>query len=333
MKIGVFHAGALGDCVLMLHMARAIRMAVCPPTGDGADVWLIARSPLARMAVGRSFVTFAADLDGPGWHRLFADAGVEGLPPQIEEAVRSFDLAVSFCGPPDRPPASHLRSVVPGPVVAVDPRVRPETIASQRHITRQWAGDLHRQGIDVSPPPSSVLIRLKGEREAPAVRQSPGHGPNPPRVLIHPGSGGRAKCWPIEGFELLATALQANGVDVAWMIGPVELDWHGPGFARRLARIAPVVYEEELEIAASHLGKAELFVGNDSGMSHLAAALGTPTIALFGPTDPTVWRPLGPCVITLRGGGKAADPFEGLEPADVERAAGSMLTSRRAASP
>lgn len=77
------------------------------------------------------------------------------------------------------------------------------------------------------------------------------------------------------------------------MIGPDELERFGPEYARRLERTAPVLYEESVETAADLVSGADTFIGNDAGMTHVAALCGVRTIALFGPTDPQVWMPLG----------------------------------------
>jgi heptosyltransferase-3 len=66
-----------------------------------------------------------------------------------------------------------------------------------------------------------------------------------------------------------------------------------------------VAHELPLRILGAVLARAGLFVGNDSGVSHLAAAAGAPTLSLFGPTAPEVWSPLGPRVVTLRAPGGA----------------------------
>ncbi len=90
------------------------------------------------------------------------------------------------------------------------------------------------------------------------------------RLALHPYSGSRAKNWPLEKFEALAR------------LGPFE--WCHDRF-------------DDLGALADWLAGAQAFVGNDSGITHLAAAVGTPVVALFGPTDPRVWAPRGARVI------------------------------------
>jgi hypothetical protein len=103
-------------------------------------------------------------------------------------------------------------------------------------------------------------------------------------VGMHPFSGSSAKNWPLENFQSLARLLP---LPVQFCAGPEEqLDG-----AHRFDSLSGV---------ASWLASARVYIGNDSGISHLAAALGTPAIAIFRATDPRVWAPRGPAVIALQ---------------------------------
>ena len=103
-------------------------------------------------------------------------------------------------------------------------------------------------------------------------------------AAMQPFSGGRRKNWPLERFHQLAARLD---VSVQWCAGPEE---DLPGAVRI----------EDLYELACWLRKARLYIGNDSGITHLAAAVGTPVAAIFGPTDPAVWAPQGPHVTVVR---------------------------------
>lgn len=130
-------------------------------------------------------------------------------------------------------------------------------------------------------------------------------------VLIQPGSGSRSKNWPLANFEALAGRLEAAGCRVAWCLGPAEEEWPS-----RSDALPPM----PLVDLAGVLAGARLFVGNDSGISHLAAATGCPTVAIFGPTNPRVWRPAGPCVRALGGCGVWPDLDGVYEAANALRA-------------
>lgn len=315
-----------------MHLARALTVSPqLSRTPHSPGVGLVARSPVSRLAVGRSVVRSVYDFDAPGMSTLFSPPGGGAIDPAVVKTVQTFDAIVSLCGGPDATPATRLREVASGPVWAIDPRVRPETVMAGRHITDQWGDDLHHAGLDVGPVMPEVLIRLDdADREhgrntwERSFQATSGRGG--PRVLLHPGSGGKPKCWPIDRFEVLATALQDDVRQVAWMIGPVEVDWYGQEFVCRLARTAPVTYEDDLLKAASAIATADVFVGNDAGIAHLAAALGVPTVAIYGPTSPDVWHPVGPIVRVLHGGGPP-DPFEGVGVPDVFRVVAELCAA------
>ena len=130
------------------------------------------------------------------------------------------------------------------------------------------------------------------------VGASPGASPRIPSpkrartiLALHPYSGSERKNWPLARFETLAQSL--------------GFEWCHDRFP-------------DLGELADWLAGARLFVGNDSGITHLAAAVGTPTLALFGPTDPAIWAPRGSRVIRR-------DPLEALPLEDVHRAVIDLL--------
>jgi ADP-heptose:LPS heptosyltransferase len=139
---------------------------------------------------------------------------------------------------------------------------------------------------------------------------------------VHPGSGGKRKCWPAQRFAELAARLRAP---VLLLEGPADADACRE-FAEALASSVPAarVTGVSLSRLAALLSESRGYMGNDSGVSHLAAALGVPTIAVFGPTDPAVWAPLGPevSVVTTRGDA----PWPTVD--DVIAAAGKLFDNR-----
>jgi len=104
-------------------------------------------------------------------------------------------------------------------------------------------------------------------------------------AVIHPFSGSSKKCWPLARYKELARCLGSQ-MPVRWCAGPEET-------------LAGAVRIDDLYELAAWLATARVYIGNDSGITHLAAAVGTPVVALFGPTDPRIWAPRGPdvCVI------------------------------------
>jgi ADP-heptose:LPS heptosyltransferase len=113
-------------------------------------------------------------------------------------------------------------------------------------------------------------------------------------LVMHAGSGSAAKNWT--GFAALAERWRRHG-RVIWIVGPAE-------DLAPLPLAAGVVRDQPLPYIAALLQRASLYVGNDSGVSHLAAIAGARGLALFGPSDPIIWRPLGLHVLR---GAPAAD--------------------------
>ncbi len=118
-------------------------------------------------------------------------------------------------------------------------------------------------------------------------------------AAIHPFAGSAGKRWPLKRFQELAQRLTRR-MPVEWCAGPQD---ELPG-ARRF---------DDLHDLACWLAGARVYIGNDSGPTHLAAAVGTPVVALFGPSDPAVWAPRGPRVRVA-----AAPTLEAIEVTEVE---------------
>jgi ADP-heptose:LPS heptosyltransferase len=155
------------------------------------------------------------------------------------------------------------------------------------HASRWLAGALASLGIDsaLEPPPLGFTDAERRAAER-LTRELPDGF-----LAIQPGSGSHRKNWPLDRFFDAAGRI---GAGQPWLLvlGPAEEDVAAPPGAR-LARGLP------LRTLGAVLARAGLFLGNDSGVTHLAAACGTKTLALYGPTDPEQWAPVGP-VVPLR---------------------------------
>ena len=105
-------------------------------------------------------------------------------------------------------------------------------------------------------------------------------------LVVQPGAGGRGKRWAPERFAAVA---RRSGLETVCLLGPAELDPPQPAlrFGSR------VVEAPSLEEVVHLLAGARAYLGNDAGVTHLAAAVGAPTVAVFGPTDPARWGPRG----------------------------------------
>ena len=200
------------------------------------------------LSLAKGFIPIEAihSIESPPWSRLFS----------VPVFQLSFDKAWVWMS--DSTLANHLRESGVGEVIQVSPF--PESIHAADHL-------LQTAGL---PAPELPDLWLPGSNH----------------VIIHPGSGSPAKCWP--WFEQLADQIH----DSLILIGPCESQFQTK--RPRLERLT-------LQSVAEELRRCRAFIGNDSGITHLAAYLGCPTIALFGPTDPRIWGPIGRRVTILRG--------------------------------
>lgn len=161
---------------------------------------------------------------------------------------------------------------------------------STRHDFRNACSDLP---IQFYPSLPSQSDRHAVDFYLSQVSQPLGGSPHIPMInktrdlfaILHPFSGSARKNWPLEQWRELEKLLQLR-MPVYWCAGPED---QLPG-----AVVIPDLYQ-----LAEWISRAHVFIGNDSGITHLAAATGTPTVALFGPTNPSVWAPRGTDVTVI----------------------------------
>ncbi|HEX9069842.1 MAG TPA: glycosyltransferase family 9 protein [Ktedonobacterales bacterium] len=121
-------------------------------------------------------------------------------------------------------------------------------------------------------------------------------------IAVHPGSGGRHKIWPAPQMAALCELLIQDGWQPLLIEGPADAAAVAAVLAR-LSQPVPVARDLSLAALASLLARCAGYAGNDSGVTHLAALCGVPTVAVFGPTRPQVWRPLGLRVTVVEAAG------------------------------
>ena len=120
--------------------------------------------------------------------------------------------------------------------------------------------------------------------------------PDKKLVVIQPGSGGPRKSWHLDNFLAVAKELGSKGIEVIFLLGPAELDRISNATIKSISSVARYLRDLSLAQVLGLLSCADAFIGNDSGITHLAAALGVRTLAVFGPTNPAVYKPTGPAV-------------------------------------
>ncbi|MCX5658154.1 MAG: glycosyltransferase family 9 protein [Planctomycetota bacterium] len=282
----LIHQGALGDWVLTFEVLRALG-----PRPVGA----VTSASKAALAARLLPHVRAIDIEGAGWSALHAprttSAGHDGDPAdEVDRAVvarlREAGRIISFVSSGEDAWAERVRRLAPGArLYTVDPRPPADWPG---HVADWYTHELRRQGVEL---PAAILLQRPPRRI---------DGP----IVIHPGSGGAAKCWPVERFEAVIASLRARRREVLPVLGEVELDRWPKEQTRRWIDDLGAKPLPSLDALADALETAAAFLGNDSGPVHLAAQMGLPTVALFGPTSPRLWSPRlwsprGPSVTVL----------------------------------
>lgn len=217
-----------------------------------------------NLAVEAGIANCAFSFDAIDLHSGFTEPSS-----RLVELIRDYDRVILWMRDADSL-AANLRSCGV-PQVDAFPGLPPEDWS--RHVTEYYA-----ECLDVTVDPDWRLdIAAEGQ---------------PLDVVIHPGSGSSTKNWPLDRFDEVASELATQGRTVTWIAGPAEVEG---GLAK-----PGLLVESSLVSLAKQLAAARLYVGNDSGITHLAASLGVATIAIFGPTDPGVWGPRGERVQIVR---------------------------------
>ena len=277
-RVLVMRGGAVGDVICTLPALGALRLAFpharIDVMGDAQRLCL-ARHPAYADAV----------IDAERWeiYRLFGRQS--RVPRQLTAYLSTFDLILSYLPAPDATFTDNLKRHCPGEVMAWPPHPSGAT-----HVTDHLLRPVLRFVGRTPPPEPRVYLDTEHRRAADHFWQSASL-PERGVLAVHPGSGGRHKLWPLEGWRRVIEWAAREGVPGVLICGPAEEE---RGIGSLLNALSPtwrVLRNAPLPALAAMLARCEVFAGHDSGVTHLAAAVGTRTLALFGPTDPRVWGP------------------------------------------
>jgi heptosyltransferase-3 len=282
-NILIWHQGALGDLLLagpaLAALSRHYSRARITALGHPERWRLLGRSlPLDEVW----------DSGEVRWVPLFGEGE---LPPLIRERLTRFQLALVFSPRPQTILLDRLRQAGISRVhwLPSFPETEVEAVAALQ------ARHLAALGLPYVPVPFKLEVGLSQNEELPEL---PGPGP---WLAVAPGSGHPLKNWPLAYYYEVSRALGWEyGLGVVWLAGPAEGEMLPYLEALAAAQGQILLANRPLATVARVLSRCRLYLGNDSGLTHLAAAVGEPeVVALFGPTDPRVWAPLGPRLRTL----------------------------------
>ena len=277
MEALIIRPGALGDTLMLLPSLAHL--------SGRTKVTFVGRRP--GLTFVQRFVHQAWDLEAGGWYRLFTEhSDSSDLP------ITRANVAAVFLKDPQGAIRENLRRQIPETSFHFFSSLPAEE--RRIHAARHIAECLQRAGLPVDPGESMDAVRRKG------ILQK-GESARPARnVVFHPGSGSPKKNHsPLFWEGLMRLLCERPGFtkrNAIVLLGPAE--GHCLSFFQEKVRSfkGTISYCPAEEALVSLLREAALYIGHDSGVTHLAAMLGTPTLAFFKRSDPLVWEPLGPAV-------------------------------------
>lgn len=296
----ILQPGAIGDCILTLPLAKFMKDSL----GLGG-IEILGHSEYIGILPGRSCIDSIRSIDSADLHRLFVDTKdfdlADGDP--LINAFADYAWIVTFLGEPNSDfeqnliytaNCSHSAEVV---TLSLKP---PKGFSG--HLTEYYIKQfIEQNGLHLESGETKsddVLIKATesdintGKELLREISVDSGKK----LIVIQPGSGGPNKCWHLDNFLAVAEQLGSKGIEVIFLLGPAESERFDKKTINKIRSIKPCLEDLSLTQVIGLLGCSDGYVGNDSGITHLAAALGVKTTAVFGPTNPAVYGPVGSAV-------------------------------------
>ncbi len=307
-RILVIHHGALGDVVSTFPALLKLKQLY-------GSIAIICQSNIGQLARELNIVDQWFPLEAAAVATLYSSR----IDPMFKNNLLSYHKIILFSR--SRSLEKTLFSMSENEVYRIPPR--PE-LGHKIHVTQHILSNLVKCRLlkDLGKDSRMTLpLSVYTDRRVPQY--------DPSKIVIHPGSGSRKKCWPISNFVNVASSMDASGKQPEFILGPAEYDLYDVlmSYKRVNANVHKI---ETLTELAGLLKIVGGFIGNDSGVSHLAAFIGLPTVAIFGPSDPDIWKPMGravkvvrrdlecsPCFEAKTVGCEEIECFNGITPEDV----------------
>lgn len=277
-KILVIRGGAIGDFILTLPVLAALRQQF-----PRSRLELLGYPHIAHLALAGGLVDAVRSIEARPLAGFFATSST--LAPELADYFSGFALIISYLYDPDGIFQTNVARCSKAQFIA-GPH-RPDENGNQ-HATEVLLRPLERLAIfDADPVPRLALV--------------PHTSSLTPLLALHPGSGSERKNWPeAQWVELFHHWAEATSMQLLLVGGEAE--------GERLDRLARLLPPSRVRLArslpltdlAGALRASTAFVGHDSGITHLAVALGVPALVLWGETQEAVWSPRGDRVTLLR---------------------------------
>lgn len=312
----IIHSGALGDCVLTLALAEFMRTVLGVNVVD-----FIGPGDYIGFMPGRTAVSRIKNINSLHLERLFEDPAaldIEDSDPLVA-AFGGYNWIVSFLGESGSNFESNIAYIAcftSSPELVMLSARPPQDY--KRHVSRYHIEELIEKKLpsieafgiesphsflDKDDFASSLICPNINDVQAGlsilAKRTSIKIAPSSKIAVISPGSGGLHKCWHIDNYIDLACRLRQMGASPVFLLGMAELERFTSQTISRLRQVTDVIDSLSIEQVVGLLSASHIYIGNDSGVSHISGAMGLATISVFGPTNPDVYKPAGSNTIAI----------------------------------
>ena len=291
-RILIMHQGAIGDFILSLPALATFRFHY-----PRASITIWGHPEILRLVSNGSYADETSSLEKPGMALFYTGQGFEST--SLAERFTSFDIIAVFGRKQQSTFVANLKKTGVEKVYHIFPFPPPE---AKTHVIEFQSSQLSALGLPLYDTVPKLFLSAEAERNANRFFEQRGLDKHTLTVALHPGSGSTKKAWEVHSFAALAEKLRSNhGAQILVPVGPADTTVSEDYFKIMPSPGSIPLHNLPLDELAAIIKQCSLFVGNDSGITHLAAGVGTPVVALFGPTDPRVWGPRGKCVSILYG--------------------------------
>ncbi|HEV8185608.1 MAG TPA: glycosyltransferase family 9 protein [Chthoniobacterales bacterium] len=284
-RILVIRGGAIGDFVLTLPAIKLLR-----DNFPDSHIEILGYKQIVALAERRFYADATRSIEYAGLASFFAKGAA--LPSELADYFASFDLIVSYLFDCDKIFETNLRRCGVETLLVGSPK-----ISGDDHAATQLARPLEELGLSLQSPSARIFPSAADREFARSLLELSAT----PMFALHPGSGSATKNWPLTSWRSLGEQLLASGTARSLLAVGGEADRDGLAALKEL-RDGRVQFAENLPLPhlAALLERCAMFIGHDSGISHIAAAVGTSSVLLFGPSDPDIWAPRNTNVRILR---------------------------------
>jgi ADP-heptose:LPS heptosyltransferase len=281
-RILVIRGGAIGDFVLTLPAIKLLRDSL-----PRARLEILGYRHIIALAEKRYYADAIRSIEYGKLASFFAKNA--DLSYELSDYFGRFDLIVSYLFDPDRIFEINLKRCGIKTLIAGPPK-----LSVREHAARQLARPLEELSLQLEDP-AAKIYPTEVDREF--ARRFLGDVTDPV-VALHPGSGSETKNWPIDRWQELGEHLFAANRKVVIVSG--EADEERARLLEAAWKKRPIQFARNLALPqlAALFERAD-FIGHDSGISHIAAAVGARCLLLFGPTDPAIWAPVNENVTVI----------------------------------